>query len=220
MDLIRYRISPSGVSNAGYFMRIGLLLFFMILFIRSMLQLFQRMKLASEAAAMRVAAYTDPLTGIGSRAAFVVREKELESSVLKGTIPAVMVCQFDANDLKRINDNFGHAAGDDFIRAVSEAIRSSFGKEGDCYRIGGDEFTVFLSGENLQKRFRKCHEEMNRSVDEFNLSGAAEEKLYIACGTAVYEKKAGLSLEDIEKEADRNMYEDKIRSKKAAGVLS
>jgi len=138
MDLIRYRLSSTGVDDAGYFLRIGLLLFFLLLFIRSSMLLFRKLRLASEAAAIRQIAYTDTLTGIGNRAAFVEKEAELEKAVMDGSLKSVMVCQFDANDLKSVNDRFGHAIGDSFIRAVSDAILNSFGKEGFCYRIGGD----------------------------------------------------------------------------------
>jgi len=215
MDLFRYRLSSTGVDDAGYFLRIGLLLFFLLLFVRSSMLLFRKLRLASEAAAIRQIAYTDTLTGIGNRAAFVEKEAELEKAVTDGSLKSVMVCQFDANDLKSVNDRFGHAIGDSFIRAVSDAILNSFGKEGFCYRIGGDEFTVFLTKENLQESFLRCSREMAEAVDRFNHSPDAREKLYIACGCALYEKKEGLTLEDAEREADRKMYEDKARSKKS-----
>lgn len=213
IDLLRYRFSDTGVDNSGYYMRMGLLLFFVILFVRSFFTLYRRMKLVSDAEAIRKVAYTDALTGLGSRAAFILREKELENAIQNGSLPAVLVCQFDTNDLKLVNDSFGHAFGDEFIRAASEAIRNSFGKEGDCYRIGGDEFTVFLTNGNLPEIFLRCRSKMAVLADNFNHSPAMKKPLYIACGSSLYKKSEGHTLEDAEHEADADMYKDKKRLK-------
>lgn len=51
---------------------------------------------------------------------------------------------FDIDDFKSINDTYGHSAGDECLVKVSSEIRNVFGKEGSCYRIGGDEFSVIL----------------------------------------------------------------------------
>lgn len=55
----------------------------------------------------------------------------------------------DVDDLKLINDNHGHAAGDDFLRTVADAMRSSVRETDICARLGGDEFLIFASGCDL-----------------------------------------------------------------------
>lgn len=52
----------------------------------------------------------------------------------------------DLNNLKHINDSLGHAAGDELICAAADCMRESFGKYGNVYRIGGDEFVVIITG--------------------------------------------------------------------------
>lgn len=144
MDLLRYRFSGSGVEDAGYFMRIGILSFVLLLFIRSMIFLLRRLQLASETETISRIAYADALTGSGNRAAFLKKEQELQQEMQNGTVDEVMICQFDVNNLKLVNDRYGHAVGDSYIRSTAGIITDSFGKYGFCYRIGGDEFTAFL----------------------------------------------------------------------------
>ena len=55
----------------------------------------------------------------------------------------------DVDDLKGINDNFGHAAGDRFLALVADAMRSSVRDADICARLGGDEFMVFAAGCDL-----------------------------------------------------------------------
>jgi diguanylate cyclase (GGDEF)-like protein len=55
----------------------------------------------------------------------------------------------DVDDLKGINDNHGHAAGDDFLRRVAAAMRGSVRETDICTRLGGDEFLIFASGCDL-----------------------------------------------------------------------
>ena len=50
----------------------------------------------------------------------------------------------DIDDFKKINDSFGHQYGDNCLKAIAKAIKSTFGNYGQCYRIGGDEFAVIL----------------------------------------------------------------------------
>jgi diguanylate cyclase (GGDEF)-like protein len=55
----------------------------------------------------------------------------------------------DVDDLKGINDNYGHAAGDDFLVGVADAMRASVRDADVCARLGGDEFVVFATGCDL-----------------------------------------------------------------------
>lgn len=55
----------------------------------------------------------------------------------------------DVDDLKGINDNYGHAAGDDFLTSVANAMRGSVREADVCARLGGDEFMVFATGCDL-----------------------------------------------------------------------
>ncbi len=87
-------------------------------------------------------AYTDSLTGLGNRTAY---EKWIVSVPDRGKRSRVMgVLLFDVNDLKPINDRFGHAAGDQLLRVVSRRITGVLPESAETFRIGGDEFVTFV----------------------------------------------------------------------------
>lgn len=89
--------------------------------------------------------YTDALTGLPNRARFnaILSEFAHDRSVLWG------VLLIDIDNLKMVNDTFGHAAGDDLIRIVANRIADAVEPD-STYRLGGDEFAVLVkASENL-----------------------------------------------------------------------
>ena len=58
---------------------------------------------------------------------------------------------FDVDDLKQINDRLGHHVGDQAIYTAAQCIRSVFGSMGSCFRIGGDEFAVIVTGRAVSR---------------------------------------------------------------------
>jgi diguanylate cyclase (GGDEF)-like protein len=103
------------------------------------IQLYQRALLRA-LRAMRLA-LTDPLTGLGNHRHFHERfARELESAVRFGR--PLALCLVDIDDFKRVNDRFGHPAGDRVLSQVATRLRQS----GEAFRLGGDEFAVLLPG--------------------------------------------------------------------------
>jgi diguanylate cyclase (GGDEF)-like protein len=84
--------------------------------------------------ALREAAYTDALCGVPNRAAFLAR---IEAPPARGTVAMI-----DLDNLKTINDRFGHAAGDAALATAARCLRERCGESGTVYRIGGDEFAT------------------------------------------------------------------------------
>ena len=72
----------------------------------------------------------------------------------------------DLNNLKHTNDSLGHAAGDELICAAANCMRESFGKYGNVYRIGGDEFVVIITGNT--KEFQSIIESFDRRVAQWH----------------------------------------------------
>jgi diguanylate cyclase (GGDEF)-like protein len=90
--------------------------------------------------AMRLA-LTDPLTGLGNHRHFHERlQRELASAEQAGK--DLSLCLVDIDDFKRINDRFGHPAGDRVLGQVASRLRQG----GESFRLGGDEFAVLLPG--------------------------------------------------------------------------
>lgn len=99
---------------------------------------------------------TDSMTGVRSKHAWLLKEKELNDAITSGELRefAVVVC--DVNGLKKINDTLGHKAGDEYIRDACRMVCDIF-QHSPVYRVGGDEFTVVRvcqGGDNyfLQKK--------------------------------------------------------------------
>ncbi len=88
--------------------------------------------------AMRLA-LTDPLTGLGNHRHFHERlQRELSDAQAAGS--ALTFCFIDIDDFKRINDRFGHPAGDQVLSEVAGRLRQG----GEAFRLGGDEFAILL----------------------------------------------------------------------------
>src|SRR5437016_1255373 len=103
------------------------------------IQLYQRALLRA-LRAMRLA-LTDPLTGLGNHRNFHERlARELEDA-LRYERPLAL-CLVDVDDFKRINDRFGHPAGDRVLSQVATRLRQT----GEAFRLGGDEFALLLPG--------------------------------------------------------------------------
>src|SRR6478609_7010460 len=103
------------------------------------IQLYQRALLRA-LRAVRLA-LTDPLTGLGNHRHFHERlARELEHALRCGR--PLALCLVDIDDFKRVNDHFGHPAGDRVLSQVATRLRQS----GEAFRLGGDEFAVLLPG--------------------------------------------------------------------------
>ncbi len=151
----------------------------------------------------------DELTGIKNKTAY----KELEESV-QGNIDngmdylnfALVVC--DANNLKNINDTLGHAAGDEYIKNSARLLCDIF-VHSPVFRVGGDEFVVFLRGNDYSSR----HELMDKLRSQIMENKKAGNGVLLAAGMSEYDPKSDSAVIEIFERADKEMYEDKQRLK-------
>ncbi|MDD6070978.1 MAG: GGDEF domain-containing protein [Clostridiales bacterium] len=207
IDIIRF-YRGSG-TDAAMFVRIGLLIFILCYGSSSLEKTINAVKLGVQAEFVSQLAYRDGLTGIGNRTAFQERMVDLEK--IKNDIPAVGIIMFDVNDLKYVNDNMGHQLGDEMLVQSAKLILNSFEKQGgDCFRIGGDEFVVLLSGENVKKHIEQGIQNFQELIAEYNKKTDKQFRISIAYGYALYNRKSsGKKLMDIHQQADQLMYENK-----------
>jgi diguanylate cyclase (GGDEF)-like protein len=96
-------------------------------------------------AELAVQAHFDPLTELLNRRGFEVRARQELTRAVRSGAP-VSLLMIDANDFKRINDTWGHLAGDRALQAIANGIRACVRQYDLVGRIGGDEFAVLLSG--------------------------------------------------------------------------
>jgi diguanylate cyclase (GGDEF)-like protein len=165
-------------------------------------------RLAEASEQLAVAARTDALTGLLNRRALEAMLAERAGTPQAGTLAVV-----DLNDLKKLNDLHGHAAGDAAIRLVARALRAQFRITDPVFRIGGDEFLVLLEGGHaaeLSGRLRS----LEAALRGLRLPGVpAPVDLVVSWGMADFDSPAGLSAALAA--ADAEMYVCKARLKAA-----
>ncbi len=120
----------------------------------------------------------------------------------------------DMNGLKAINDRYGHQVGDEAIRAFFRIVVATFGEQAECYRNGGDEVVVLLSGvddDKLGAFFNQLAEQLDQEVLQ---AGADKTRIFISasCGAiSVLDRNANAS--NVLAEADAVQYRAKEKSK-------
>ena len=152
-------------------------------------------------------AYTDPLTGVKSKAAYAEEIAKVDKSIEEGETQFGLVF-FDLNNLKIINDTYGHEAGDRYIKSACKLICNTYAHS-PVYRIGGDEFvailreTDLLNSDKLIKRFYDKMFAINSETKE------PSERVSIAAGMAIFKKGMDPDYQSVFKRADSNMYRNK-----------
>lgn len=210
-DLIGYRraryfgsgsFALKGISSTGVMIFIFILIaVFYIDITRKALQETERNSLLKSA-------YTDELTQLHNRRYCTEYMQKIQKSQICGY---TVIC-FDLNNLKLMNDTYGHAQGDILIKSAADVIGATFSKYGVVARMGGDEFIAVLETSDNQKilalidNFQQNIDNKNREKPGLNMS--------IAYGYA----SGGSQEDDIEKLyqiADDRMYIHKEEMKKA-----
>ena len=148
-------------------------------------------------------AYTDSLTGVKNKRAFLEAQKEIQEAVNCGLINEFGIVVFDLNTLKQINDSKGHEAGDLYIKDASQIICNIY-KHSPIYRIGGDEFVAFLRGEDYKNRELLLNNFEKKMEDNLKTNDVV-----ISSGMDVYSSSQYDSFEEVFKHADKKMYERK-----------
>lgn len=150
---------------------------------------------------------TDFLTGVQNRNAFELSLGNLENTPEKTHMAFLSA---DMDRLKHVNDTYGHAAGDEYIRFGCRVIQSALPDKGILYRIGGDEFAVLMrdSSEEEAKALAEKILETLRSENAKSTGEAAEERS-MSVGYAAFDPDKDTSLYDTLKRADKVMYTHK-----------
>ncbi|MCR4941853.1 MAG: diguanylate cyclase [Campylobacter sp.] len=137
--------------------------------------------------------FIDQLTGVKNRHAFDLIKKSFDP---QETSINIMMC--DINGLKVANDTKGHKAGDKLILDSANALSRVFGKD-NVYRMGGDEFVVFVKGKS-EDEFNEMIAKLQAFLDSCDI--------HLAMGY-VHNNSDKFSISKMLREADSKMYEDK-----------
>ena len=166
--------------------------------------------LRSELGRLSSLVYRDDATGLWNRRYLLERLDEEMSRAQRYQDRKLSILFIDINNLKLINDHYGHAAGDDAIQWVSNFLQSSFRQHDICCRWGGDEFVAVLPDLDAIS----CLNTINRLRSRLNQANQERDfPLQLSIGCVSYPDD-GESIEDLIQLADSRMYFDKRRQKK------
>ena len=165
-----------------------------------------------EAANMTMLAYKDALTHVGSKIAYDNAARALDKDVAEKLVTEFGIAMIDLNNLKTINDSYGHANGNIYIAGACHIVCTIF-RHSPVFRIGGDEFIVILKNSDYEQRHNLI-EKANLKFFETENDNAREpwERYSVAIGMA--EHRDGESADAVFKRADEAMYQNKLKMKK------
>lgn len=200
IELFTYKLR-AGI-NTGDIFQLGFLLFIIILVWDALKRFAKTIKLSESAYHYKFLATRDLLTNCRNRVAYA---QDLDRISLDRNITIFLA---DMNNMKAINDTYGHHIGDEVIALCSQCLLKIFGRR--VYRIGGDEF-VCIGYDLDQKKIDSLLEDFNNECKTAN-----EDIPYtfrMSVGYAVYDQSIDKSIYDTVKRADKNMYDNKVKMK-------
>lgn len=157
-------------------------------------------------------ASTDELTGLLTRnEGLSFLEKQMEFASLNGI--KIVVAFIDINNLKFVNDTYGHGEGDKLINHVVDVIQG-LARTGDfIFRYGGDEFILCMYNADLFAA-SKMKIRIDNAFEAFNNAFEKDYDVSASFGFAEYNYSENLSIQELIKIADKNMYIEKEKHKK------
>ncbi len=155
-------------------------------------------------------ALVDELTGLYNRRGFMaIAERQLKVGRRSGK--GMLLFFIDVDDLKHINDSYGHSEGDQALRRTAQALEMTFRESDVIARIAGDEFAVLAieAADHSETTIRKrlCEDLKSISADESRYS------ISLSMGVARFNRRDNKPIGELMAQADKAMYEEKRRSK-------
>lgn len=150
---------------------------------------------------------TDDLTGLlNRRGLFTIAENQCE---LAGRNDFDLNFIFlDIDGMKMINDKYGHLAGDEALIYLAGILRRSFRSSDIIGRIGGDEFTVIVTG-GPEADYETATNRLQQNIDIHNAKSDSPYKLSVSIGMTRYSHQNPCSIDELYSIADKMMYEQK-----------
>jgi diguanylate cyclase (GGDEF)-like protein len=166
---------------------------------------------------VRSLAITDDLTGFFNRRGFFASATQ-QLKLAHRDKQNVLLFFLDVDNLKRINDSFGHREGDAALVRTADALEDTFRDSDVLARLGGDEFAV-LAWEASIPNFQTILSRIESNLEEAN-ADEFRYKLSLSAGVARYDPQAPASLGELMAAADQEMYKQKILRNSAASATA
>ena len=150
----------------------------------------------------------DELTGLHNMLGFTpLAEKYLKSLKRENFIAYILYANID--NMKEINDTYGHQEGDLVIKTVANTLLEIFRESDLIARIGGDKFTV-LPVAFTESDVTLIYNRLQKKLDEINSTSGKEYKISISCGLSEYNTETPCSVEELLARAKKHMLEQKM----------
>ncbi len=194
----------------------AVVLSFYVVFIKSILktrQIYEQNKRLEYEKMIFQIAYRDALTGLSNRASYIERVNYLERQRSETAAPGGIIClMFDLNDLKIINDQMGHRAGDLALTGAASALRRAFERDKTyLFRLGGDEFCVLMT-DSTEQEAKSRLDVLNKELEAESLKAGIP--ISLAAGYDLLKPDGEDTIELALNRADRKMYDNKRQHKK------
>jgi diguanylate cyclase (GGDEF)-like protein/PAS domain S-box-containing protein len=165
---------------------------------------------------LREASLTDELTKLSNRRGFMaLGEQQLANASRHGR--ALLVVFADLDEMKRINDEYGHDEGDRALIAVADVLRSTFRRGDIIARLAGDEFAVLAEGELDSASAVEAR--LRANLERANAKAGKPYALSISIGVVCSATAEQRSLAELLLSADKLMYESKRRRRESAAAI-
>jgi len=160
---------------------------------------------------LRLLALTDDLTSLYNRRGFLVTAMQ-QLKLARRNVQGLSLFFCDVDNLKRVNDSFGHSEGDLALIRAADTLERTFRDSDILARLGGDEFAVLAletPSQDQQAILRRLEGSLRKSNgDEFGYG------LSLSVGVARFDPKNPVSLGELMVRADQDMYEQKRKKQK------
>jgi diguanylate cyclase len=164
-------------------------------------------ELTDELSRVRMLSLTDELTGLANRRAFVRRLEDEVARVQRYGFP-LSFALIDLDHFKGINDEFGHAAGDEVLRVYAKNILSVFRHHDMVARYGGEEFAVLLPNTDADGAIRALNKVRRRAAEtRWQSNGTVSQVPSFSAGVSLF--KPGESASAFIERADKALYRAK-----------
>lgn len=162
---------------------------------------------------LRTLTLTDALTELYNRRGFLtLAEQHLKIAYRIKT--KVFMLYADLDNLKYINDTFGHQEGDSALKETARILKETFRESDIVSRIGGDEFAVMPIG-NTEESVTTLTTRLENNLADFNEKKNLNYMLSISIGITHYDPAHPVSVEELLSQGDKLMYEQKLRKNKS-----
>lgn len=205
--VIIYYLNRGSQEEAEFITKLAMLLYLIIMLIDIINDIIQQMDKGRKAVYFEEMATHDVMTGLFSRMAFESDRHNMKVG------QAYLLVSFDLNNLKQVNDTYGHKAGDEYITSAANILREIFPASAKCYRMGGDEFAALTDESSFD--LDEAVKQMHRLEDEYNARNKNFRHMQIAYGSSRFVYTAPNDLEKALTSADALMYEKKKEQKAA-----